>query len=226
MANENVYDIYRNLDRYNFELTNKKIKLEEYKRNNAELKDNINKLNKVNELMLKLREFINVMNLFYKVSAQEDINYKNRRINFLSNYIDKNLAVIFPEENFKSEIVCDFKYLTNKATLKLRDESNNVRIPEITEGKLCQELISFSSALGIVESLGKNKVYMDEAFAASSAENLAKVSSLLLRAVENGTQVILIEQTNNGYKDIPRREFKLYKDPMLKMVQIESVTDY
>ena len=67
---------------------------------------------------------------------------------------------------------------------------------------------------------------MDEAFSASSMENLTKISSLLKKLIEEDFQILIIEQKNDIFKDLPRREINIAKDAIKESVKILSVTDY
>ena len=67
---------------------------------------------------------------------------------------------------------------------------------------------------------------MDEAFSASSPENLTKAGKVLESLLKKNFQVILIEQTNEIYKDLPRREIILEKEPIKDEVIVKSITDY
>ena len=121
-----------------------------------------------------------------------------------------------------------FDYSRNNQRVKLTlvDPSGEERNPRMSEGMMLQQLISFSSAVGLTECMNGNKIYMDEAFSASSPENLTKVSALLQTLIDRDFQIILIEQEDDIYKDLPRREIRLFKDPILKEAQVVSTTDY
>lgn len=167
-----------------------------------------------------------IFNTFLKILAAEDNAFKQRRLKYLEAYIDRNLEVIFPNEGFRSKIHFDYSYNNQKVTLYLVDRYGKVRIPSVCEGSLLQQLIGFSAAVGIIECLGANKLYMDEAFSASSMENLTKISSLLKKLIEEDFQILIIEQKNDIFKDLPRREINIAKDAIKESVKILSVTDY
>lgn len=223
---DNIYDIYGELDKYQQIIYNKKAQLNEAINTNKKLDETKAKLEESVAVSKSFKTYYTIMNICFKLCSEEDVKYKNKRIKFLSKYIEDNIDTIFPLEKFTAEIFSDFSYNKQKAYLKLHDTDGNIRLPHINEGKLYQELLSFSSGIGIAESLGKNKFYMDEVFAASSPEKLCQISILLANVVTAGMQILMIEQKNDIYKDIPRREIRLHKDPISKMVILDSITDY
>lgn len=207
-------------------VNNKYTEIEIAKRDNQILKTLDDDLEKVEKVENNLRIFVNMLSAFQSVTDKEDLAYKERRVNYLCSYIDTNLEHVFPYDNFKSKIKLDLKYNNKKAELLLLDKYDKARIPAYSEGKMLRQLISFSSAVGLTECLGKSSIYMDEAFSASSPENLTKASKVLGSLLKKNFQVILIEQTNEIYKDLPRREIILEKEPIRDEVIVKSITDY
>lgn len=188
-------------------------KLEETYNEVLGLKDNVHKL-------------LDIYKIFINLLVSEDNAFKEKRLRYLEAYIDKNLEIIFPNEGFKSKIDFDYSYNNQKVTLYLVDRENKIRIPSVCEGSFLQQLIGFSAAVGIIECLGSNKLYMDEAFSASSMENLTKISGLLKKLLDEGSQILIIEQKNDIFKDLPRREINIEKDAIDECVNILSVVDY
>lgn len=207
-------------------LNNLKVKLEVAKENNKNIKELGTNYEKVCEVESSLDEYVQLLKIFSKVCADEDNAYRERRIKYITSYIDKNIQIIFPDEGFASRLKFDYSRNNQRVKLTLVDPSGEERNPRMSEGMMLQQLISFSSAVGLTECMNGNKIYMDEAFSASSPENLTKVSALLQTLIDRDFQIILIEQEDDIYKDLPRREIRLFKDPILKEAQVVSTTDY
>lgn len=173
-------------------------------------------------------EYKTLYDSFYrldKITHKEDSDYRKRRIGYLDGYITDNLALIFPNENYKAKIKCDFKYNYNRVSLNLHNKDGEVRIPKVSEGMMCQELIGFSASVSLAECLGKNMFYMDEAFAVSDENNLQKIGQILKSLIDRGFQIFLIEQHSESYKDLKRREIHLIKDPIEKAVKVDRIID-
>lgn len=181
---------------------------------------------KIMEVSSDIETILSVYNLFLAVLANEDNAFKEKRLRYLEAYIDRNLEIIFPNEGFRSKIDFDYSYKKQKVALYLVDRYNKVRIPSICEGSLLQQLIGFSAAVGIVECMGANKLYMDEAFSASSMENLTKISALLKKLIDDDFQILIIEQKNDIFKDLPRREINLEKDAIEECARVVEIIDY
>ena len=197
---------------YKNKLIEKKVQLERSKLMNAERERIQQKLASVQELEREMKQHLESLKTLKTIVTKEDDEFKKRRINYLSDRITEVLATIFPEEQFEAEIVYDFKYGSDKAYLTLKDKNGKTRIPFISEGKLCQYLISFASTVSTVLGLGATEIFIDEAFGVSSSANLPKVGEIIKEYSENGLQFFIISQNSDLYNDIPRREIHFHKD--------------
>jgi hypothetical protein len=173
-----------------------------------------------------LELLIHIFNTLHIRAMKEDTAFKDRRVVYVTAFITESISKIFPTEQFTAKIKFDPSRNTSKAYLRLLDRSRHERIPHMSEGKMMQQSLSFASSIGIQRSLNKDKTYVDEAFAAGSPESHQKISSLLLEELERGAQIFMIEQKSEGYKDLPRREFHLYKDPETEVSHISGVYDF
>jgi hypothetical protein len=213
------------LDVYRSNLYQYKDLLNEGRRVNQERERLVVKLEKAISASDKLRIIMQAYKKLEELVLAEDINFKNRRLDFISEAITSNLNVFFPHDGFKAKLVCDFNR-GMKVRLDLYDSNNRLRRVHISEGKLLQSQVSYSAAIAIAFSLGVDKLYLDEAFAASSPNNLTKTEEVTKWAIDNGMQIIMIEQYPNGYKDLKRREFWLKKNPITMAVEKPVVMDY
>lgn len=188
------------------------------------------------ELKVKLDNIINIrceisneldhIKLYKKLVDREDASYKDKRTHFIESQIEEPMSLIFPTKNFKAKL--NMKPFRNKirASLKLQDKFGRVSHPKMGEGKFCQQLISFAGSTAIAKTYGMDKVFTDEAFSASSPENLTKVGNILKDLIEDGRQIILVEQQDTIYKDITRREIRIDVDPITEDVLPLEVVDY
>lgn len=163
-------------------------------------------------LLQKIQEYLDDLVLLKSMSIAESKAFKKRRLQYLNQSITDELAKIFPEEHFTAQIETDFKYGSDKAQLVLIDQSGKKRIPYISEGKLCQYMLSFSSTVGTIKGLGKHNIYIDEAFGAASQNKLVELGNILGPVLDEGIQIILVSQHSELYENLPRREFRLQKD--------------
>jgi DNA repair exonuclease SbcCD ATPase subunit len=182
--------------------------------------DNLEKY--IEELGLILRECRIINDLCIK----EEYSFRTGRIKYLELFVSEELGTIFEEEGFTVSVVDTVERNKLSIRLVLHDQNGKVRLPSINEGKLCQELISFACAVGIIRAAGLNKLYIDEAFAASSEANLEKLSNNLERVVSDGIQVICIEQFPYLYSNIKRREFHISKNRFSGISSITDIVDF
>lgn len=219
---------------FKYEVSALKNKLIEEKVNLDFAKENNNKIIKYKqeyedalEVRTEYEQYIKALDIYHKLCIRESNNYKNKRLEYLCSFIDDKLSIIFPDEDFKSRIVTDDRGSVQKTYLELYVEgSDEVEIPEVNQGKLCQQLLSFSSSVALVKSLGINRIFLDEAFSASASKNLTKIGSILKTMIDDGMQIILIEQEQEVYKDLPRREIYVEKDSLEKETKVIYEKDF
>lgn len=214
------------LDAIRVQLNNKKIALERAKAINdkyIQVQSDIARLQLLQDQCYKHRIKLEQLT---KILEKEDASFRTRRINFLNDHVTEELLKIFPSKGFKAKIDCDFKRGSGLATLYLIDKNNVERSPDITEGKLCQYLISFASTVGAIKSLQASNIYIDEAFGVSSTENLPKIGEMLLDTVKDGTQLILISQKADLYSEISHREIHLELNEAEDTARVVKVEDF
>lgn len=224
MINE-AYEYRKFYNEYKNKINRKKVDLELAKENNKRYKSLEQDYNTVLDVQEELQQYVSLLEIFITACTTEDNAYRERRKEFMTSYIDENLHIIFPEEGFKSKLEFDYKYKSQVVSLTLVDKFGIERLPRLSEGMMLQQLISFSASIGLSECMGKNKIFMDEAFSASSPENLTKVGKLLEHLISKDLQIIVIEQKDDIYKDIPRREIHLIKDVLTDKVEISKCID-
>lgn len=225
MSSDLIESVRRNRDFYNKEILNQQLSLERAKVSNEELETLKGQQFEAATLLERAHEYKMSISKINAMGITEDNAFKKRRISYLDQLITEELFKVFPEEGYLAHVSCDFKNRSNKAHLILTDSAKNVRMPSMTEGKLCQYLISFSATTGAVKGLGKNNLYVDEAFGASDPDNLVKVGKMLKQTVEGGMQVVLISQNSILYQDVPRREFRLARDHEHNSIYLRGVVD-
>lgn len=224
--NLNVDDLFIISANHHALLMNAKRKLKDAKNTQKVYDDLKSKLTTISNVRGEISDEIDHIKLYKKLVDREDASYKDKRTHFIEAQIEEPMALIFPTKNFKVKL--DMSTFRNKirASLKLQDKFGRVCKPKMGEGKLCRQLISFGGSCAVSKTYGMDKVFTDEAFSASSPENLTKVGTLIKDIVEDGKQVILVEQQDTIYKDISRREIRIDTDPITEDVVILEVVDY
>lgn len=220
MVDEAKFNLFRT------KLSDKRAALERAKAVNDQYIHLQTEVTKLQELQQRCYQHNLKLSQLNKVLEAEDAAFRKRRITFLSDHITEILLKIFPADGFKAQIDCDFKRGSGVANLTLKDKYGYERMPDISEGKLCQYLISFASTVGAVESLHAVSVYIDEAFGVSSADNLPKIGEMLQSTSDNGMQIILISQKADLYSEIPHREIHLLLDKNTDTTSVLEIKDY
>lgn len=135
--------------------------------------------------------------------------FQKNRVAFVENSLAENIELLFPKFNFIPKISYSFERNCMKSELLLQDARGNFRYPRLTEGKFMQQLIGFTSAINVLELLGADTFYIDEAFSNASMNNKEKMSDVLESYHRRGIQMILISQSPECYSALSRREFHL-----------------
>ena len=205
-------NITENLRFFRDRIHAKELQLERVKLCNEQIQELNAKRLQAELVLQKVAEYVDDLCILRAMVVSESQDYKQRRLEYLNNSITEEIANIFPEEEFKAKIETDFKHGSDKARLVLLDKNGNKRIPKITEGKLYQYTLSFSSTVGTIKALNYHNIFVDEAFGVASQEKLVKLSGILGGVLYAGIQTILVSQRSELYQSLPRREFRLYKE--------------
>lgn len=215
----------KNYSYYQRMIDEKKAKLEranacneQHKRLQARYTQLDAELSRATELNLALKKIL-------LLAHKEDLNYKEGRKHLLESIIDSSLVNIFPNEELRAKLSCDFKRNSSQITLRLEDKHGKLRKPSVSEGQMMQYLISVSAMFGVLNNLGCTSVYLDEAFSVSSPDNLVKVGAELNKYIQDGMQIFCISQNSEIYDSIPHRAFYMHKDPIDECVIIDKVVD-
>jgi hypothetical protein len=198
-------------------------------RSEANLQMKKQKESKLEELNERLTPLQSVRDQVFKLlneAKAEDIEFKNRRTDAVSSIVTDFVGRCFPEDGYVAKLMCDPKRGFT-AELELKDKFGNERLLHMAEGKFNQSLISFGSCIGISRALSPWRLLADEPFAVSDDENLETVGEIYNELTREGVQIILIEQRELGYKNIPgRREIFLTRDTDTNTVNPPQVIDY
>lgn len=193
--------------------------------------ENKNKLyaqqSELKELLKNLDAYVGTLKVIQSRAVKETDDFRTGRLGFLSEEITESLSQIFPEDNFEAKVTCSFNR-KNSAKLTITDGAGSVFAPSMCSGKLQQYLISFSSISCITRTLGIKVLYVDEAFGASSMDNLPKIGECLERMVEeSGMQIVLVSQNPCLYQNIKgRREIHLTTDREHRCAQVEKILNF
>lgn len=201
------------------ELENQKVinsKLAELQAKRDEVEDTLKYVTMVKELFEQYRD----------MCILEENAYKKRRKGFIEDYISDILSTIFPDETLTAHIEEVKRNGYNRVELRLTDEQGNVRNPYLTEGQFCQQLIALSAVIATIHNAHANKVYVDEAFAMASPDNLVKASKVLDRIQREGIQAVIISQHAELYRDIFHREIVLDYSTLTGTTRVTSIADY
>ena len=218
--------IERDLAIYDRKIIDKRLELERIIIKNRQIEQLRQKEADLIDLISSVSTYRDNLHTLNAIVQKEDNAFKERRIGYLNDEITENLLRIFPSKGFTARIDCDLKRGTGKASLKLIDKEGRVHIPYISEGKLCQYLISFAATIGAIKGLETNTIYIDEAFGVASADNLPKIGKILQDAISKDLQIILISQNASLYEEIPHRVLSLVEDPTDSSVILKDVKDY
>ena len=207
-------------------ITEKKLLLERTKVRNQEYEKILACKTEADNALANVQHYLQILNTCAEIVRKENNDFKGRRIAYLNDMITECLHDFFPNEGFVCNIAFEEKNRSSKAILRLEDSTGFMRKPQMSEGKLCQYLISFAAVYSVVKSLGGSSIYVDEAFGVASTTRLGDVGEMLNKCVKDGMQIILVSQKADLYCEIPHREIVMHKDSISDSVVIDNITDY
>lgn len=194
---------------YDSELKMLRSKLKEAEKLETQRQKLVSLLEESNTLLLFLKQRLVDLRVLQEITGKEEIAFKQRRLCYLDGNITESLQYIFPKKSLYAKTSCNFDRRNTKLHLSLVDKKGYVRPTYLTEGKFAQQLISFTAAKSCAKLLGKNKLYLDEAFSNSSEDNLLKMQKLLQESINDGFQLVLISQSHLLFSDISHHEIIL-----------------
>ena len=200
-------------------------KLEHVKSNNEHYRKLEENYKKLSELQSDYEDYVRLLKKLLLNLQTEYGEFRERRLAFLNESITDRLLKIFPERGFSAKIEYEDKRGKEMARLVLNDPLGRVRRPSMTEGDLCKYLICYAAIESVVTSLGRNIIYIDEAFGVASDVNKPKIGQLLQSSVENGMQIILVSQSKELYEEVKHREFQLEFHPETETAVLVGVVD-
>lgn len=166
------------------------------------------KQTEVSQLIDDTKCYLSVLRLIQSRCIKENDDFKTRRLNLLNVEITDALEKVLPGKKFIANVRCDFNRKQRVVTT-LTDAKGNEFSPKMSNGKLVQYLTTFSGVSCLVKTLGIKSLYVDEAFGASSMNNLPIVGDYVKELVDSGIQVVLVSQNPSLYEGVPRREICL-----------------
>lgn len=129
------------------------------------------------------------------ISLQEKA-WQDRVLRELEAEIIEELSYVYPTDGYTVSLTS--RILRGKIHIEgfVRSNFADTMAGDIsdTQGRLFQQIVSFSALIGIMKILGVNTVYIDEAFSGSSTQNIEKVNQLLRVLQTRGFNIILISQ--------------------------------
>ena len=217
---------YSKKEFYRRKITEKKLFLERTKVRNQEYEKIIACRTEAENALHDVQHYLQMLKVCSEIIRKENNDFKGRRIAYLNDMITECLHNFFPNEGFICNIAFEEKNRSNRAVLRLEDSSGFMRKPQMSEGKLCQYLISFAAVYSVVKSLGGSSIYVDEAFGVASTARLGDVGEILNKCVHDVMQIILVSHKADLYCEIQHREIVMHKDSISDSVIIDNITDY
>lgn len=159
--------------------------------NDAKLNQSL-KLGQV-EFLLGTQEQLKALDL--AITKQES-DWRSGVLSVLEAEITKDLAFVYPADGYSVKL--HSKVVRGKVHISASVQSTfSSDLPgriQKTQGRLFQQIVSFSAMIGVMSLLGIKTVYMDEAFSCASKRNIDKLNALLSSLDERGYTLIVIAQ--------------------------------
>lgn len=159
--------------------------------------------------------------------TNKESEWRDSILGVLSSEIVNDLAFVYPSDGYQVKL--DAHVLRGKIHISAtvtstfaKDFPGRIRG---TQGRLFQQVVSFSALIGVMELLGIKTVYIDEAFSGSSKKNVKKLNKLLLHLRERGFNLIIIAQDITMAEGIPANRMFLSRSVDNKTVIVQEVEE-
>lgn len=160
-----------------------------------------------------------------KVMINKNNIFKKDRIKVLEVEINNHLKYIFPEENF--EVKLDVKPYRNSEHATLLLGKNGQLLPTKGQnGRLARQLIAVTCLYVINKLTGSKTIFMDEPLSCGDLETVGLLKPIIDKIIDDGIQIILVDNTHKLYENLTRRTFNLEKDRIEGSLKLLEVKDY
>lgn len=147
-----------------------------------------------------------------KIGARLDSaisSYKSERLELLELEMNKNLAEVYPDRDFKAKFSPEM-FRGSEVLELLVGEGGRLAPTEMQNGRLLRQIINFSGTSMIQIMSGCNLLIMDEATNSGDGESIKAIGQLLQNLLDNGYQLIIIEHKHELYSELPRTQYNLH----------------
>lgn len=145
------------------------------------------------KLAQNLEEQLKTLTL--QITTDESL-WREGILSILENEISQDLAYVYPTDGYNINLTS--RVLRGKIHIDAKVTSTfSASMPgriQKTQGRLFQQIVSFSALEGVMSLLGIKTIYVDEAFSGSSKKNVEKLNSLLQALQQRGYNLIIIAQ--------------------------------
>lgn len=144
-------------------------------------------------LLLGINQQLKQLN---NIIIEEENEWRRSVLNIIESEIISDLAFVYPEDFY--QLTLSSRIVRNKIHIEAMVKSvfcNNIpgRIKN-TQGRLFQQIVSFAALKSIMNLLGINSVYIDEAFSGAAKDNIKHLNKFLSHIKDEGFNIILIAQ--------------------------------
>lgn len=145
------------------------------------------------QYMLGLSSGIQV---FERIIIEQEKAWQDSVLKLLEAEIMEALSIIYPNDGYSVKLSA--RVLRGKVHIDGSVKSYfSQEMPwdlSDTQGRLFQQVVSFSALICIMKIMGAKTVYIDEAFSGASKQKVTLVNKLLSHVAERGCDIVLIAQ--------------------------------
>lgn len=159
--------------------------------------------------------------------AGQESAWRESVLSVLSSEIVNDLAFVYPSDGYQVNLSA--KVSRGKIHISATVTSTFAKdFPgkiKGTQGRLFQQVVSFSTLIGVMDLLGVKTIYMDEAFSGSAKKNIDKLNKLLLSLEQRGFNLVIIAQDITMAEGIPANRMFLSRSIDNKTTISQEVDD-
>lgn len=194
-------------------------------KNNKIYMDAVHRLNEAKSQLSYVTGLSSGLSVLERLIMNQQAEWQDSILRTLEAKISEALAIVYPEDGYtvslKARLLRGKIHIEGTVRAFFLDEFPGT-ISD-SQGRLFQQVVSFAALLVVMNILGVDTVYVDEAFSGASLDNAKRVNRLLKSYSDRGVNIILIAQNAGITEDIPANILRL--DRTLDNVTIVTETE-
>jgi len=158
------------------------------------------------------RRYLNSVNILATILDNQKTAYSQRVIDGITISLTKCLDTILQDKEYIVELEFYRPRDVNSLRAWLIDEHGDRVPPNIVEGDMLNQVLSFSASVILTKLNGHNWFFYDEAFASANSRSLILIRRLLRMFIDEGVNFVFVSQNPLLFTEFDRNLIELIQE--------------